>query len=80
MTSRVTATQSLNGICLTDTFQLGEADGSESLYSDMFPKNSSRVEAQKKSKIQVIVGNPPYSAGQSSANDNAQNQLPYARV
>ena len=40
----------------------------------MFPKNSSRVEAQKKSKIQVIVGNPPYSAGQSSANDNAQNQ------
>ncbi|MBM56207.1 MAG: helicase, partial [Euryarchaeota archaeon] len=63
-----------DGICLTDTFQLGEADGSGTLYSDMFPKNSSRVEAQKKSKIQVIVGNPPYSVGQGSANDNAQNQ------
>lgn len=63
-----------DGICLTDTFQLGEADGSGTLYSDMFPKNSSRVEAQKKSKIQVIVGNPPYSIGQSAANDNAQNQ------
>jgi predicted helicase len=62
------------GICLTDTFQLGEEDGSGTLYSDMFPKNSSRVEAQKKSKIQVIVGNPPYSVGQGSANDNAQNQ------
>jgi len=68
------AYEPFNGICLTDTFQLGEADGSESLYSDMFPKNSSRVEAQKKSSIQVIVGNPPYSVGQSSANDNAQNQ------
>ena len=63
-----------DGICLTDTFQLGEADGTGTLYSDMFPKNSSRVEAQKKSKIQVIVGNPPYSVGQGSANDNAQNQ------
>ena len=63
-----------DGICLTDTFQLGEADGSGTLYSDMFPKNSSRVEAQKKSKIQVIVGNPPYSIGQGDQNDNAQNQ------
>ena len=61
-----------DGICLTDTFQLGEADGSGTLYSDMFPKNSSRVEAQKKSKIQVIMGNPPYSVGQGSANDNAR--------
>ena len=68
------AYEPFNGICLTDTFQLGEADGSGSLYSDMFPKNSSRVEAQKKSSIQVIVGNPPYSVGQGSANDNAQNQ------
>lgn len=64
-----------NGICLTDTFQLGEASGGDSLFADMFPKNSSRVEAQKKSKIQVIVGNPPYSIGQGDQNDNLQNQI-----
>ena len=35
--------------------------------------NSDRRERQKKTDIQVIIGNPPYSAGQKSANDNAQN-------
>ena len=29
---------------------------------------------QKKAPIRVIIGNPPYSVGQKSANDNAQNQ------
>ncbi len=66
--------QSFEGICLTDTFQLGEGDGNEKLYSEMFPKNSARVVAQKKVPIRVIMGNPPYSKGQKSANDNAQNQ------
>jgi predicted helicase len=28
---------------------------------------------QKKAPVRVIVGNPPYSVGQKSANDNAQN-------
>ena len=63
-----------DGICLTDTFQLGEKDSDENLYSEQFPTNSKRVIAQKKSPITVIVGNPPYSIGQKSANDNAQNQ------
>ena len=40
----------------------------------MFPKNSERLEQQKKGPIRVIMGNPPYSIGQKSANDNAQNQ------
>lgn len=61
------------GIVLTDTFQLGEANGKETLFSDMFPKNSERVERQKKAPLRVIMGNPPYSAGQKSANDDAQN-------
>ena len=65
---------SFEGICLTDTFQLGETDSSEKLFSDMFPKNSNRVIEQKKAPIRIIVGNPPYSIGQKSANDNAQNQ------
>lgn len=63
-----------DGIVLTDTFQLGETDKSEKLFSDMFPQNSKRVEAQKKAPLRVIIGNPPYSVGQKSANDNAQNQ------
>ncbi|MDR1492973.1 MAG: DEAD/DEAH box helicase family protein [Planctomycetaceae bacterium] len=62
------------GICLTDTFQLGETDDGEKLFSDMFPKNSKRVQRQKKTPITIIMGNPPYSVGQKSANDNAQNQ------
>jgi predicted helicase len=62
------------GIVLTDTFQLGETDESEKLFSEMFPQNSARVERQKKAPLRVIMGNPPYSVGQKSANDNAQNQ------
>ncbi len=40
----------------------------------MFPKNSERVQRQQKAPLRVIIGNPPYSIGQKSANDNAQNQ------
>jgi len=53
---------------------MGETDDSKKLFSEMFPQNSERVEAQKKAPIKVIIGNPPYSIGQKSANDNAQNQ------
>lgn len=66
--------RAFDGICLTDTFQLGEKDSDENLYSEQFPTNSKRVMAQRKCPITVIVGNPPYSIGQKSANDNAQNQ------
>jgi predicted helicase len=72
--SRSAAYESFDGICLTDTFQLGEADGSDEIFSDVFPKNSKRVELQKQAPLRVIMGNPPYSVGQKSANDNAQNQ------
>jgi len=63
-----------DGICLTDTFQLGETDDKSKLFSEMFPQNSERVQRQKNTPITVIMGNPPYSIGQKSANDNAQNQ------
>lgn len=66
--------KSFDGICLTDTFQLGEEGSDENLFSEQFPANSKRVIAQKKCPITVIIGNPPYSIGQKSANDNAQNQ------
>jgi predicted helicase len=66
--------KSFNGICLTDTFQLGESDGNDQLFSELFKQNSKRVQRQKKAPLRVIIGNPPYSIGQKSANDNAQNQ------
>ncbi len=66
--------QTFEGICLTDTFQLGETQNSEQLFSDIFPQNSKRVKDQQKAPLRIIMGNPPYSVGQKSANDNAQNQ------
>ena len=66
--------QAFNGICLTDTFQLGETNNADDLFADTLPQNSKRVVAQTKAPIRIIIGNPPYSIGQASANDNAQNQ------
>ncbi|ODT14193.1 MAG: damage-inducible protein, partial [Kaistia sp. SCN 65-12] len=65
------------GICLTDTFQLYEQD--RDLVSGMLEANSNRRTRQKELDIRVIVGNPPYSAGQNSANDNAEN-LDYPKL
>jgi len=62
-----------DGICLTDTFQLGETKKGEKLFDEMFPQNSKRVEDQKKAPVRIIIGNPPYSVGQKSTNDNAEN-------
>lgn len=63
-----------DGICLTDTFQLGENSDEEDTYKGFFKENSEAVEALCRTPIRVIIGNPPYSVGQKSANDNAQNQ------
>ena len=59
------------GICLTDTFELHEKDD---LVDQVLPDNSERRKRQKSLGIRVIIGNPPYSAGQGNANDNAANQ------
>lgn len=58
------------GICLTDTFQMYEK---EDLVDQLLVDNSKRRRRQKKLDIRVIVGNPPYSVGQGSQNDNNQN-------
>lgn len=62
-----------NGICLTDTFQLGEQNDGD-IFKHFFKENSEAVEEQKRTPVRVIIGNPPYSAGQKTADDNAQNQ------
>lgn len=59
------------GLILTDTFQSWEPDDKPDL--NVFPENNARLEALKKLPITVIVGNPPYSSGQDSANDNNAN-------
>jgi len=61
-----------NGIVLTDTFQLGET-GAGTGTIDVFPVNNERATRQKGLGIRVIVGNPPYSVGQTSQNDDNQN-------
>ncbi|RQT48507.1 DEAD/DEAH box helicase [Burkholderia cepacia] len=62
--------QPFEGICLADTFQLYEK---EDLVDAALAQNSARRKRQKKLDIRVIMANPPYSVGQSSANDNNQN-------
>lgn len=64
---------SYDGICLTDTFQISEHEEGK-IDNSWFPENSANVDKLKRLPIQVIIGNPPYSVGQKSANDNAQNQ------
>lgn len=58
------------GICLTDTFQMYEK---EDLVDALMVDNSARRKRQKQLDIRVIVGNPPYSIGQKSENDNNDN-------
>ena len=71
--------QQFPGICLTDTFRAAEQD--ELAKGQIIPDqlrdpieiNSARVKRQQRTRIEIIVGNPPYSVGQRSANDNNQN-------
>lgn len=60
------------GITLTDTFQLREGEGQLAGIGD-FQANLERMKRQREAPIRVVVMNPPYSAGQKSANDNNQN-------
>ena len=59
------------GIVLTDTFNLHiDRTGFPKTW---LPDNSKRVERQQKLPIQIIVGNPPWSAGQRSSADENPN-------
>ena len=58
------------GLCLVDTFELAEESQPELFTAE----NAERVERQKEAKMFVIVGNPPYNAGQVNENDNNRNR------
>ncbi|MBF6072923.1 type ISP restriction/modification enzyme, partial [Nocardia farcinica] len=48
-------------------FQITE--NGDSLDSMIFPQNNERILRQNDTPINVVIGNPPYSVGQTSAND-----------
>lgn len=59
------------GIVLTDTFESTESE--DTLDDSFFGTNDQRLKRQKDKTITAIIGNPPYSVGQSSQNDDNQN-------
>lgn len=72
-----------DGIILTDTFQLyedyDENEWTKKINDLALPENSERAKKQRDLAITVCLGNPPYSVGQKSQNDNAQN-LKYPKL
>lgn len=65
------------GIVLTDTFESTESE--DTLDDDYFGTNDERLKRQQEVPITAIIGNPPYSAKQTSVNDNNAN-LKYPRL
>ena len=58
------------GICLVDTFDIVE--GKQLSY--LTKENTVRVKRQQNADIFVVIGNPPYNAGQVNENDNNKNR------
>ena len=58
------------GICLVDTFELAE-DRQMQMFAQ---ENTQRVESQKDTPMFIVIGNPPYNAGQVNENDNNKNR------
>jgi len=63
--------ESFPGIVLCDTFRLADEDAQ--IPGAVMPDNDARRKRQRGARIEVVVGNPPYSAGQRSADDNNPN-------
>ncbi len=64
--------ESFEGICLVDTFDM--AEHAQTSLGFMTEENSARIARQKTSPITVVLGNPPYNAGQVNENDNNKNR------
>ena len=59
-----------DGISLTDTFNNANLDDH---MDDMMAVPKRRIERQRKATITVVIGNPPYSGGQKSGNEDNPN-------
>ena len=66
-----------DGIVLTDTFNLNT--GKTASQKTWLPDNDERAKNQQQFPIQVIIGNPPWSAGQQNVLDNNPN-VPYPKL
>lgn len=60
-----------DGIALADTFQIHEEG--DILDLKVFKENNAAIQRQIDAPINIIIGNPPYSAKQNNANDNNAN-------
>lgn len=63
--------ESFPGMVLADTFMLNTSE-TPPIHPILY-ENGERAHDEEKSAVNVIIGNPPYSVGQKSANDNNQN-------
>ena len=64
-------------ICFVDTFDtvdLMDAPHQTGQFSFFTPENTLRVEEQRETPMFVVIGNPPYNAGQKNENDNNKNR------
>ena len=59
-------------VVLTDTFS--EVEDKDHTITGSFGDNSELRDAVRSLPLKVIIGNPPYSAGQTNANDDNQNE------
>ena len=57
-----------------DTFQLMDAPLQTGQFAYFTPENTLRVEEQREIPMFVVIGNPPYNAGQKNENDNNKNR------
>jgi predicted helicase len=57
-----------NGIVLTDTFE--STEDNNSFIDELFDENNARLKKQQDEPIFAIIGNPPYSVGQTSVNND----------
>ena len=60
------------GITYADTFELFDKEQME--IQTLTEENTKRVEQQKEKDMFVVIGNPPYNAGQQNENDNNKNR------
>lgn len=58
------------GLCFVDTLDMAE-DKQMSMFT---PRNTERVNRERRTPITVILGNPPYNVGQLNENDNNKNR------
>ncbi len=64
-------------ICFVDTFDtfgLMDVPNQTGHFAFLTAENTLRVEEQKDTPMFVVIGNPPYNAGQANENDNNQNR------